>query len=316
MLPMITATLTATLAATLATAPAAAPAAIPARPPAPPAAIAPGQPAEALSRDDRGRPQIGVMVNGQGPFPMIVDTAAQTSLLAPSLAEALHLPAIDSDVTINGATGQSRAQVYPVDRFASRLFDAKEVGILALPNSGSTSAKGIVGMEYFSAGRLLFDLAGGRLETGASAPAGTGFVALKGTVRNGSLLVVPITINGVAMSATVDTGAGVTVANHAALKALGWADTDPRLVAAGAIRGATAQTAGVRRAVLERVQIGPVGLGNVPLYVTMGDGSPTPGIILGSDLLGLLAGFAIDFPRQELHIRVPGSTARPAVGGQ
>jgi hypothetical protein len=66
-------------------------------------------PAEAdLRYDNRGRPAIGVSVNDTGPYYMVIDTAAQMSLLSPALADQLHLPKIDSDLKINGATGQGR----------------------------------------------------------------------------------------------------------------------------------------------------------------------------------------------------------------
>lgn len=276
--------------------------------PSPETARSAAAPHETLTHDNRGRPQIGVMVNGQGPFPMVVDTAAQTSLLSPSLADELHLPAMASDLTINGATGSAQAQFYPVDRFASALFDARRVGILRLPNPGSTSARGIVGMEYFARGKLVFDTTGAQVLAAPSAPPAPGFVAHKGNVRDGTLLVVPIVINGVALLATVDSGAGVSLANHAVLKALGWADDDARLALAGGIRGATAATSAVRMARMDKVQIGPVRLADVPLFFTPApnDGAAEePMITLGSDILGLLEGYAVDFPRGELQIRVP-----------
>ena len=35
------------------------------------------------------------------------------------------------------------------------------------------------------------------------------------------------------------------------------------------------------------------------------DGAPTPSVILGSDLLNLFPGYAVDFPRRELQIKLP-----------
>ena len=198
-----------------------------------------------LGHDDRGRPQIDVSINEQGPFPMVVDTAAQSSLMSPDLAAALKLAPMDSDLSINGATGSTRAQIYPVDHFASTLFDEKMVGVLMFPNPGTTSARGIVGMEHFGEGKLTFDRTNARLSFGPSAPAGTGFATHKGELHGG-LLVVPLTLDGVAVKATVDTGAGVTIANAAALKALGWSADDSRLVAAGTIRGATSAQSAIR----------------------------------------------------------------------
>jgi predicted aspartyl protease len=276
--------------------------------PAPDTAITPAIPSvsQPLGHDDRGRPQIDVSVNEQGPFPMVVDTAAQSSLMSPDLAAALKLQPMDSDLSINGATGSTKAQIYPVDHFASALFDEKMVGVLMFPNPGTTSARGIVGMEHFGEGKLTFDRTNARLSFGPSAPAGTGFATHKGELHGG-LLVVPLTLDGVAMKATVDTGAGVTIANAAALKALGWSVDDSRLVAAGTIRGATAAQSAIRMGRIGKMQLGPVGLSNVPVYFNFGDTSASePMVILGSDILGLLDAYALDFPRAELQIRIPG----------
>ncbi len=44
------------------------------------------------------------------------------------------------------------------------------------------------------------------------------------------------------------------------------------------------------------------------------DGAPTPSLILGNDLLNLFPGYAVDFPRAELQINLPGSTLKTRVG--
>ncbi|GAB7551003.1 hypothetical protein NRB_04990 [Novosphingobium sp. 11B] len=261
-----------------------------------------------LGHDDRGRPQIDVSINEQGPFPMIVDTAAQSSLMSPDLAAALKLQPMESDLSINGATGSTKAQIYPVDHFASALFDQEMVGVLMFPNPGTTSARGIVGMEHFGEGKLTFDRTNARLSFGPSAPVEAGYATHKGELQGG-LLVVPLTLDGVAIKATVDTGAGVTIANAAALKALGWSADDSRLVAAGTIRGATAAQSAIRMTRIGKMQLGPVSLSNVPVYFNFsGTSQSEPMVILGSDILNLLDAYAVDFPRAELQIRIPGRT--------
>lgn len=268
-------------------------------------------PAEAdLRYDNRGRPAIGVSVNDTGPYYMVIDTAAQMSLLSPALADQLHLPKIDSDLKINGATGQTQAKLYGVDHFSAPLFDEKQVGLLMLPNSGTTPARGIVGMDLFGQGKLMFDRTGQKVRFMPSAPAGEGHVTIKGET-NGGLLTVPVKLNGVAMKALIDTGAGITLANPAALKALGWDAKDPRLSDAGQIHGATADGADVRKGEVETLNLGPVTMHKVPMYFsTAASGDQEPSIILGVDLLDQLDAYALDFPRGELQIRMP--PRRPA----
>lgn len=262
-----------------------------------------------LTRDTRGRPTIDVQINGRGPFRLVVDTAAQTSLLAPDLIESLGLPAV-GEMGIGGVSGQQQSTIYGVDRFETSFFDAQDVGLLALLNANITEAKGIMGMEMFGQDRLMFDNVAQRLESQSSGAAVEGYVSIKGHLNDSGLLEVPVEIDGVAFKALVDTGASVSVASGGALKALGWTAADPRLSAAGAIRGATRHGTAVQQGKVGRVRLGPVTFRDVPLIFvadeTEAQGAvATPALILGSDLLNNLDAFALDFPKAELHVRIP-----------
>lgn len=94
-----------------------------------------------LTRDTRGRPTMEAEINGKGPFRMVVDTAAQTSLVTPTLVDELGLPAI-GEMGIGGVAGQQQARIYGVDWFKTSLFDITDVGMLALPNATVTEAPG------------------------------------------------------------------------------------------------------------------------------------------------------------------------------
>jgi predicted aspartyl protease len=261
---------------------------------------------EELRYDNRGRPVVSVQVNDKGPFDMVLDTAAQSSLLAPALAAQLGLAPLNSDLRISGATGSAATKIYPVDRLSNRLVEKRFVGVLEFPNPETTPARGILGMEHFVGRKLLFDRTAHRVIALPSGPAAAGFATLTGKRREDGLVQVPVRINGVVIDALVDTGAAVSIANAAALKALGWASGDPRLHAGGEIRGATANSSGVRVAEMDSFTIGPATMRHVPLYFS-GDavGEEQPLLILGANLLNLFDAFAIDFPRAELQIRVP-----------
>lgn len=263
----------------------------------------------ALTRDTRGRPTIEAEINGKGPFRMVVDTAAQTSLLTPTLVDELGLPAIGA-MEVGGVAGQQQAALYGVDHFKTALFDRSAVGMIALPNATVTEARGIVGMEMFTQNRVVFDNAAERLTIEPSGSSTTDFVAVAGRLSDSGLLEVPVEIDGVTFNALIDTGASVSVGSGAALKALGWTETDPRLAPAGAIRGATDHGTAVLKGAVGRIRLGPVNFRDVPLIFVAGEVSETkdgetPNLILGSDLLNNLDAFALDFPKAELQVRIP-----------
>lgn len=257
-----------------------------------------------LLHDSRGRPVMTVEINGKGPFPMVINTAAQTSLMSRSLAEELALKPLAGGIAVEGATGAGQSRLYPVERIANPLIDARQVALVELANGGVTDARGIIGMEHFTGRKLVIDRSTQRIAAEPSAAAGPGFITIAGHADDRGLVEIPLTLDGVYIPALIDTGAGVTIANAAAFRLLGWAENDPRLSDGGEIRGASATGRKIRIARIGKLSIGQIALSNVPVMIS-GDDDPRPSIILGDDLLNLFPGYGVDFPRAELQIKVP-----------
>lgn len=270
--------------------------------------VTPAAPAPAaqvpLLHDTRGRPVMTVQINGRGPFPMVVDTAAQTSLMSRALAEELALKPLPGGIAVNGATGGGQSRLYPVDRLTNGLIDVRRVALVELSNAGVTNARGILGMEHFIGRKLVIDRSGQRIAVAPSAPAGPGFATVAGRANALGFVEIPLTLDGVRLPALVDSGAAVTIANTAALRLLGWAETDPRLSDGGEIRGAAAAGQKIRIARIAKLSIGRIVLSNVPVMISTDD-DPTPSVILGDDILNLFPGYSVDFPRAELQIKLP-----------
>lgn len=132
---------------------------------------------------------------------------------------------------------------------------------------------------------------------------------IQGRLNDAGLLVVPVEIDGVKLDALVDTGAAISVVSGAAAQVLGWAEDDPRIKAAGVMRGAAGQGAAVQSAVVGHLAVGPVTFRDLNLFFSAQGGPSTadsspPTFILGSDLLNNLEAFAVDFPKAQLLIRI------------
>lgn len=267
-------------------------------------------PSTALGRDSRGRPTLAAYFNGKGPFAMVLDTAAQTSLVSTTLARDVGLPELDGGLSINGVSGEARTRLFAVDRLQTDLFVNKAVAVPALPNDGVTEARGIIGMEMFTSGRLVFDQTAHRISLEPSGGPEDGYAVIQGRLNEVGLLVVPAQIEGVAMEALVDTGAAISVVSGAAPLALGWAADDPRLKSAGTMRGAAGQESAIQSAIVGRLALGPVEFRDLPLFfsgLAVGEDAEAapPTLILGTDLLNNLEAFAVDFPKARLLIRIP-----------
>lgn len=260
--------------------------------------------------DNRGRPVIATMINQSGPYFLAVDTAAETSLLVPQLGELLKLTPHDSELTINGATGSSKAQIYPVDHFSSLLFNEEYLGLLMMPNGGTTNAGGIIGMDLFAQHILFFDLQNRQLKKLAPGTLNGSFAKIKATKQGDTLLRVNVKLNDIDIPALIDSGAAITLANAAALQALGWRKDDPRLQTEGEIGGATNEKSPIKKAQIDTLAIGPLTFRDIPVRFTTEQQAAQPELILGSDLLNHLAGYALDFPNGEFLIKLPESHSK------
>jgi hypothetical protein len=135
---------------------------------------------------------------------------------------------------------------------------------------------------------VVLDFPGGalRLEDSAAPPG-----AVPWTPLLGRFVAVPARIDGVAVTAIVDTGARRSVVNGAALRALGLRPGDPRLVADEPVRGATADAtpawafrAGTLEAAGQRWVRPQLGASELPVFEVLGL-AERPTLLLGANLL-------------------------------
>lgn len=260
-----------------------------------------------LRYENRGRPVIATQVNGKGPYYMVVDTGAESSLMVPALGELLGVKSVDSGLVIRGATGRMQAQMYPIDQFQSGLFNEQQIGLLALPNPGSTPAAGIIGMDLFAHKALVFDTAHQQLRAEPTGHVTGHYATVKAVDDQRLLMTIMVKINGVELPALIDSGAAATIGNLAAMKALGWQLDSSELQDDGAIRGATQHQSAIKKATIASFGFGPLTMRDVPVrFTTQDDGQPAK-LNIGSDLLNSLLGYGLDFPQRELLIMLPPS---------
>lgn len=267
-----------------------------------------------LHVDVRGRPMIPVAIDGAGPFDFILDTGAMTSVLRAETAQSQRLATTGETIEVLGVAAREAASTYRVSRFASDLFDTGDVVLPGLSAIGTTQARGIVGMDLFATRRLVFDRALQEVRATASGPAPAGYATVAGIVERG-LLYVPMTLNGVAVEALVDSGAEGTVIPPAVLTAMGWKADDPRLARFGQVGGAAGGGTTTAATTIDAVTLGAVTLRNVSVLVggskaSQAGGAGKPRIILGLNILNRLQAYAIDSPRGELQI-LPFAVGQP-----
>ena len=192
--------------------------------------------------------------------------------------------------------------------FRSALIDTGKEAIAIVPPGGSV-AVGVDGMDVFVDKRLEFDFSRMKASEAPSGPTPANFLPIPVTIRDGTMIIADVTVNGVHAKALIDSGARRTIGNAALQAAVGFKNHDPRFTAADPVGGATGDKAPASKAELETIKLGKatfekplVTFADLPVFEPLGL-AHTPGLILGLDQLMHLEALAIDYPRSELQVK-------------
>lgn len=265
-------------------------------------------------RDRIGRIWAPVLINGQGPFRLVLDTGASHSAVTARVAAALGI-ALDDQSTfmLRGATGSLAVPTIPVHRMevGELLIEPKRLAIIPDALGG---AEGALGTEGMADKRIVVEFRRDRIEIMRSRNqrAANGFVTIPVEVMRGRLLVVDAMIGGVRAKAIIDTGGQSTLGNVALQQALA-RERKPGEITPDEVIGTTLDVQ-----VGDRHRTPPIRLGDVIVtskQMTFLDLAifhhwrltDEPALLVGMDVLGLLDTLIIDYRRQELQVRLRGS---------
>lgn len=265
-------------------------------------------------RDRIGRVWVPVMLNGKGPFRLVLDSGATHSAVTAQVAAVLGLSLSEHPpVLMHGVTGSA---ITPSIRIASIEVGDLLVGgsVLPIVEDAFGGAEGLLGTDGLADKRIYIDFRNDFIDISRSGSRGSvaGFSAIPFMRNAGRLLVVRARVDGVLTRAIIDTGAQATIGNLALKAALSkqWRrrneTTDQITGATGAI-----QTG-------QGMPISPIELGDIQIraaHVTFGEmdifgrwnRKDEPTILIGMDLLGLVETLVIDYRRKELLIRTRAS---------
>jgi predicted aspartyl protease len=282
---------------------------------APPATQPAGPPDHlfaAPTRPDRiGRIMAPVIINGRGPFRLIVDTGANQSVLTSGVADLLGLqPAQDGNVKLSGVTGSAVVPTITVDTFATGDLLQRNLR-MALMRSVSGGAEGILGMQGFEGKRITVDFAHDRIEIADSRGerAGHNFAVIPVTIRFGRLLLAAGRVGGVKVQVVIDTGAERTIGNAALRDALIRRKRLPAPPTSAGVIGLTeveqrGDSIWTRQITLGDVSITDVNViyGDIHVFKVW-DLENEPALLIGMDVLGTLHTLVVDYRLKQLQIR-------------
>ena len=181
-------------------------------------------------KDYGGRPVLDVVVNGKGPFPFILDTAASGGRIGTGLVATLGLEPVGEARVRSGAGEAVPAKLYHLDKLEVGGLPLGGIEAIAM-DPGEADRPAVLPLKAFAGYLLTLDFAKRKITAAAGElPPADGTSVLE---YSGRLLSFPATIGGVAATLHPDTGSpgGVTVPLEMA-KSLPLAEA-PRVVGSG-----------------------------------------------------------------------------------
>jgi hypothetical protein len=276
-------------------------------------------------RDRIGRIWAPVMIDGKGPFRLVLDTGANHSAIIQRTVDALAEPVVDEMTLVTGVTGSATV---PTVRVASMEVGELLLGPTFLPIVADVfgGAQGVLGREGLAGMRIYADFGRDRLTITRShnQHAGHDFTVIPLHVVHDGLLMADVLVGNVRTRAIIDTGAQGTVGNEALRTAL--ARHPGYGVKREDIIGVTLDVQSG-----DNVATPPIFLGKMTLAgvrVTFGDMylfqhwdmTHEPTLLIGMDILGSFDALVIDYRTQQLELRQretrPDWLNRPVEPGQ
>lgn len=260
------------------------------------------------TRDRIGRIWAPVMIDGKGPFRLVLDTSGSSSAVIPSVAERLGISLEQAEKRrLIGVTGAADVPVIDVDSLM--------VGDISLPGGkipvvvdAFGGAEGVLGPKGFADKRIFIDFSNDTIRITRS----VGRVIEPGATRvpvkidRNQLLTFDIRVGGVKTKAILSTGGQRTIGNNALREAL----------LKRAREGKEESIVGVTLDVItgQSIAVPPITVGDLTLrnlQITFAEPyifdqwklAREPAMLMGMDFIGSLGALAIDYKMEELQLR-------------
>ena len=262
-------------------------------------------------RDQIGRIWAPVMINGRGPFRLVLDTGASHSGVTALVAMALGIPMDKSPrVIMRGVTGFATVPTIKVDSLSVGDLSVDQPMLPIVPDALG-GAEGILGSEGLAGKRIFIDFRHDQIDIAYSRNerSGRGFVSIPSHSIRNTLVVVDAVVNHIRVKAIIDTGGQATIANMALRDAL--------LHSSPYVRGTPDSIIGATKDVQNGIlmEAPAIEIGSIQIQdrgVTFADMyifkqwklTSEPAILIGMDTLGLLDTLIIDYRRHELQLRM------------
>ncbi|MGR4863655.1 aspartyl protease family protein [Caulobacter sp. LARHSG274] len=251
---------------------------------------------------------VEVLINERGPFPFIIDTGANASMISSELADAIGLGR-GAVVALHGIAGVGLADTTVVDSLRVGRRRRRNVPLIVVPEQRLGSA-GLLGLDWLGTQSLMLDYRKQLMTIDVALPnTDDRTLTIPAWTKRSGITLVEATVQGMRLPAFIDSGATNTVGN------LAFYEEGRRRGAIGAefvsleLHSVTGQMLSGRLARLKTLIFGGLMLRNVPVVFgpihtfDYWDLSEKPAILIGTDILQKFDTIAMDFKRGEIRFQ-------------
>lgn len=258
--------------------------------------------------DQTSRMTVAVDIAGQGPYPFLVDTGAERTVISKELAQRLNLDR-GRTVTVHSMTERAEVAtaVIPHLRVSKRTLTDIHAPAFAAANLG---AAGMLGVDSLQAQRVVFDF---DEHTMTVTPAkkrlkswGRDEIVINGRSHYGRLVLVDAQVEGQKVYVILDTGSQVSIGNEALKRKLTAKKRLPKTTPISLV-SVTGGRLTVDYTAVRRIRLGDIYINDMP--IGFADVHPfrqlklqdRPAMLLGMDVLRLFDRVSVDFARKEVR---------------
>lgn len=268
--------------------------------------------------DESRRLTVQTYVNGAGPFPFMVDTGANSSVISRELADSLKLER-QGQMVLHHVAGSAVVDRVSVGSLKAGDREQRDLAVSLVPEA-TLGAKGLLGLDWLGRSSLTLDFSRGRMVVGAAMepPGSLTFVAPARTRRNG-LTLIDAYMPGGPLLTFIDSGSTTTIGNLALLEAARKGKAIIGETVRLNLRSVTGEMLPCTVAVLSSLRIGgllirwiPVVMGPIHTFDFWGLGGE-PAILVGTDVLQKFKSVALDVRRGEVRFSISDRPLTPAI---
>ncbi|MGL5839660.1 MAG: retroviral-like aspartic protease family protein [Sphingorhabdus sp.] len=271
--------------------------------------------------DRSDRMTVPVRINGSEPYPFVVDTGAERTVIASDLARRLALES-GPKLALATITGPATAESFVIENLAMNTINVEMIEAPGLDRT-HLGAYGLLGIDSLEDHKLLLDFRKQTMDVLASPKRSrpgrveAGMIIVSAKRKAGRMILSNAEIGGVKVDIILDTGAQSSMGNYALRDRLRKRDRrfDYMPVLMRSVTGAMLPGDFTQ---IRAIKIGGVDIQDLP--VTFADNyafkalklDQKPAILLGMDAMQLFDRIVIDFTNRRVGFDLPNGAQRQA----